>query len=92
MLSIMNTSDTMLLLIVIPFFAGTRQSISDAVHLALDTNIDLSSLCCSEGCISASRNADTICALEELIGVWCHQVEQVLAQGSQIRKEADDSG
>ncbi len=71
---------------------GTRQSINDAVNLSLETNVDLTSLCTSEGCISASRNADTISALEELISVWCHQVEQVLAQGSQIRKEADDSG
>lgn len=62
------------------------------MHLSLDTSVDLSSLSTSEGCIAASRISDTISALEELVAVWCQQVELVLAQGSQIRKEADDSG
>lgn len=71
---------------------GAQQSISDAVHLSLETSVDLSSLSTSEGCIAASKNPETIASLEQLVGIWCQQVEEVLAQGSQIRKEADDSG
>ena len=46
----------------------------------------------SEGCISAAKNSETVASLEALVCVWCQQIEGVLAQGSQIRKEADDSG
>ena len=79
-------------MIQICYFIGTQHSINDAVHLSLQTSVDLQTLSTSEGCITASRNPETISSLEQLIGVWCQQVEQVLAQGSQIRKEADDSG
>lgn len=67
-------------------------SIEGAVHLSLDTSVKLAQLGTSEGCISASKNPETVASLEQLVGVWCQQVEGVLAQGSQIRKEADDSG
>lgn len=71
---------------------GAQKSINDAVHLSMDTVIDLDTLKTSEGCISASKNPETVAGLEQLIGLWCQQVEDVLAQGSQIRKEADDTG
>lgn len=71
---------------------GAQKSINDAVHLSMDTLIDLDTLKTSEGCISASKNPEMVAGLEQLIGLWCQQVEDVLAQGSQIRKEADDTG
>lgn len=54
--------------------------------------LDLRQLSTSEGCISSAKQADTVDALEQLVTVWCQQVERVLAEGSQMRKEADDSG
>ena len=73
-------------------FLGAQKSINDAVHLSMDTQVELSSLSTSEGCISASKTPETVTGLESLVAVWCQQVEDVLAQGSQIRKEADDTG
>lgn len=73
-------------------YIGAQQSINDAVRLSLTTPVDLLSLGTSDGCISAAKNTDTVTSLEQLLSVWCQQIEEVLAQGSQIRKEADDSG
>lgn len=71
---------------------GAQQSVSEAVHLSLDVAIDLKQLSTSEGCIGSAKQADIVDVLEELVTVWCQQVERVLAEGSQMRKEADDSG
>lgn len=38
------------------------------------------------------KSPDSIDVLEQLLAVWCQQVERVIAEGSQMRKEADDSG
>ena len=72
--------------------AGAQESITDAVHLSLEVAMDLHTLSTSEGCITSAKQADTVDMLEELVSVWCQQVEHVLAEGSQMRKEADDSG
>ena len=71
---------------------GAQQSITDAVHLSLDVSMDLHVLATSEGCISSAKQADIVDMLEEMVSVWCQQIEHVLAEGSQMRKEADDSG
>lgn len=54
--------------------------------------MDLDKLSTAEGCINNARSADTVIALEELATGWCAQIEQVLAEGNQMRKEADDTG
>ena len=77
---------------VLVFIIGAQQSITDAVHLSLDVSMDLSVLGTSEGCISSAKQADIVDTLEEMVAVWCQQIEHVLAEGSQMRKEADDSG
>ena len=73
-------------------FSGSQQSIDEAVHLSLETGVDLDKLKTSEGCITHSRMTETVAALEDLVLGWCQQIEQVLAEGSQMRKEADDTG
>ncbi len=30
--------------------------------------------------------------MEELLGLWCRQIEKVLTESEQIRREADDVG
>lgn len=62
------------------------------MHLNLQSSVDLDRLSTAEGCISSARSADTVLALEELTAGWCAQIEQVLAEGNQMRKEADDTG
>lgn len=79
-------------MVLIVLSSGAQQSINEAVHLSLDVTFDLKQLSTSEGCISSAKQADTVDMLEQLVTVWCQQVERVLAEGSQMRKEADDSG
>ena len=44
------------------------------------------------GIASAVGNSDFVAKLEELMGVWCKQIELVLTKSEQMRKEADDIG
>ena len=44
------------------------------------------------GVTSQLGNSDFIQKLEELMGVWCKQIELVLTKSEQMRKEADDIG
>ena len=87
---------------------GSQRSIEEAVYLNLSTSVDLSKLKTSEGCTFHSKVSESVAALEDLVSGWCQQIEQVsekpsllsfnqneiqvLAEGSQIRKEADDTG
>jgi dynein heavy chain len=41
---------------------------------------------------NAAHDAEVISGLEALVGEWCKQIEQVLAESEQMRKEADDIG
>lgn len=57
--------------------AAAQQSINEAVHLRLETSVDLSKLATSDGVIASARLTDTVNALEELTSGWCQQIEQV---------------
>lgn len=41
---------------------------------------------------NASSNGDFIVTCEELLGKWCKQINKVLTESEQVRKEADDTG
>ncbi|KAJ3055739.1 Dynein heavy chain 5, axonemal [Rhizophlyctis rosea] len=41
---------------------------------------------------NAAHNPEVITNLESLVSEWCKQIEQVLAESEQMRKEADDIG
>ena len=41
---------------------------------------------------STAGNFDLVTQLEGIVASWCKQIEQVLAQSEQMRKEADDTG
>lgn len=41
---------------------------------------------------NAAHNPEVITTLEALVSEWCKQIEQVLAESEQMRKEADDIG
>lgn len=61
------------------FFLTTaaQQSINEAVHLSLETSVDLSRLATSDGVIANARSSETVNALEVLTSGWCQQIEQV---------------
>ena len=42
--------------------------------------------------MSAVGNSDFIEKLEDLVKIWCRQINEVLTESEQIRKEADDIG
>ena len=42
--------------------------------------------------LNAAHNPEVVGALEGLVSEWCKQIEQVLAESEQMRKEADDIG
>ena len=41
---------------------------------------------------NATHHPDLVSSLEQLVSEWCKQVEKVLAESEQMRKEADDVG
>uniref|UniRef100_A0A4W3JTT1 Dynein axonemal heavy chain 8 n=1 Tax=Callorhinchus milii TaxID=7868 RepID=A0A4W3JTT1_CALMI len=63
-----------------------------AVLLTQTKDIDLSKLRSFEQVTAASSNPETILQLENVLMVWYKQLEQVLAQSDQVRKEAENSG
>lgn len=40
----------------------------------------------------AAQNSEVVAQLELLVAEWCKQIEQILAESEQMRKEADDIG
>lgn len=78
--------------LLLTFCLGAQQSVSEAVHLGRDTPVNLDNLKTAEGCIANARSAETVALLEKLVVGWCQQIERVLAEGNQMRREADDTG
>lgn len=67
-------------------------NVDGAVRLSECTTVDLDKLQTPAECTAAANEPDTVSALEELVSDWCKQIEQVLAESAQMRKEADDTG
>uniref|UniRef100_A0A4W3JTU8 Dynein axonemal heavy chain 8 n=1 Tax=Callorhinchus milii TaxID=7868 RepID=A0A4W3JTU8_CALMI len=71
---------------------SANSSLHKAVLLTQTKDIDLSKLRSFEQVTAASSNPETILQLENVLMVWYKQLEQVLAQSDQVRKEAENSG
>jgi len=56
---------------------GCQESIDQAVYLDLNTPLNLNQLKTSDGCITHSKMADSVTALEDLVSKWCQQIEKV---------------
>lgn len=54
--------------------------------------VDLSPYKLQSNYVDASAHPDIITSLQHLVTEWCKQVEKVLAESEQMRKEADDVG
>nr|XP_012602340.2 dynein heavy chain 8, axonemal [Microcebus murinus] len=74
------------------FLDGARISIEGTVKLKTIDNIDFSKLHNFEEVTAAAGSSETVHQLEEVLMVWYKQIEQVLIESEQMRKEADDSG
>ncbi|XP_030652607.1 dynein heavy chain 8, axonemal [Nomascus leucogenys] len=74
------------------FLGGTRISIEGTVKLKTIDNVNFSKLHTFEEVTAAASNSETVHQLEEVLMVWYKQIEQVLIESEQMRKEADDSG
>ncbi|XP_059501668.1 dynein axonemal heavy chain 8-like [Stegostoma tigrinum] len=73
------------------FLNGALTSLEKAVVLKSET-VDLSQLRSFEQVTAAASNPEIILQLENVLLMWHNQLEQVLAQSNQVRKEAEDSG
>ncbi|KAH0518122.1 Dynein heavy chain 8, axonemal [Microtus ochrogaster] len=74
------------------FLDGARISIEGTVMLKKVDNIDFSKLHTFEEVTAAASNSEMVHQLEEVLMMWYKQIEQVLIESEQMRKEADDSG
>ncbi|XP_055427469.1 dynein axonemal heavy chain 8 isoform X2 [Bubalus kerabau] len=74
------------------FLDGARISIEGTVKLKKIDNVDFSKLHTFEDVTLAASNSETVRQLEDVLMIWYKQIEQVLIESEQMRKEADDSG
>ncbi|KAM9382937.1 dynein axonemal heavy chain 8 [Phaethornis superciliosus] len=74
------------------FLEGAIVSIEGRVELAKIEDINFSKLQSFENITAAASNPDLFHQLEEGLMTWYRQIDQVLIESKQIRKEADDSG
>ncbi|XP_004619390.1 dynein axonemal heavy chain 8 [Sorex araneus] len=74
------------------FLDGARISIEGTVTLKKIDNVDFSKLHSFEEVTAAASNSETLRNLEDVLMIWYKQIEQVLIESEQMRKEADDSG
>ncbi|XP_019405170.1 PREDICTED: dynein heavy chain 8, axonemal [Crocodylus porosus] len=74
------------------FLDGATISIKGTVELKKIDSVDFSKLQSFEEVTAAAANPDTVHELEDVFMIWYKQIEQVLIESEQMRKEADDSG
>ena len=58
--------------------AGAKISAEGAVTLHGCEKVDMKTIGTAQDCIGAAGNADTVSKLEEVVLIWCKQIEQVL--------------
>ncbi|CAB1339925.1 unnamed protein product [Coregonus sp. 'balchen'] len=76
----------------IHFLDGMQACIEGTVQLKTASNIDFSRLVSFEDVKAAAADVDMVHQLEEALMMWYKQIEQVLTESDQMRKEADASG
>ncbi|XP_075002904.1 dynein axonemal heavy chain 8 isoform X1 [Calonectris borealis] len=74
------------------FLEGAIISIEGTVELKKIDYINFSKLQSFEKVTAAADNPDMVHQLEEVLMIWYRQIERVLIESKQMRKEADDSG
>ncbi|XP_047444882.1 dynein axonemal heavy chain 8-like [Mugil cephalus] len=69
-----------------------QMSNESIVHMTTVSDIDFSKLVSLEDMKVAAANFDMVHRLEEILTQWCKQIEQVLLESDQLRKEVDCAG
>ncbi|XP_015771206.1 PREDICTED: LOW QUALITY PROTEIN: dynein heavy chain 5, axonemal-like [Acropora digitifera] len=80
------------LLAFIGILSSAQASLNDAVTLKECDTIDLTRISSPTDFIAAASSTETLEQIEEVVTAWVKQIEQVLAESEQMRKEADDVG
>uniref|UniRef100_A0A803W400 Dynein axonemal heavy chain 8 n=1 Tax=Ficedula albicollis TaxID=59894 RepID=A0A803W400_FICAL len=76
----------------ISFLGGAAACIEGTVELEKVDDIDFSELQTFDKITAAADNYDTVHQLEEVLMIWYRQIEHVLIESKQLRREAKDSG
>ncbi|NWT51238.1 DYH8 protein, partial [Erythrocercus mccallii] len=76
----------------ISFLGGAAASIEGTVELEKIDYINFSELQTFDKITAAADNYDTVRQLEEVLMIWYRQIEHVLMESKQLRREAKDSG
>uniref|UniRef100_H0ZBP9 Dynein axonemal heavy chain 8 n=1 Tax=Taeniopygia guttata TaxID=59729 RepID=H0ZBP9_TAEGU len=78
--------------VLITFFSGAAACIEGTVELKKIDHINFSELQTFDKITAAADNYDTVYQLEEVLMIWYRQIEHVLIESRQLRREARDSG
>ncbi|EDO35603.1 predicted protein [Nematostella vectensis] len=76
----------------VAILASAQASLEDAVTLKECDTVDLSNINTPTDFIAAASSSETLEQIEAVVSAWIKQIEQVLAESEQMRKEADDVG
>ena len=71
---------------------GAQESIDERVVLKSSDKYDLSQIQTPSDYLSVANNTEALNTIEEIVRVWMKQIELVLAESEQIRREADNIG
>ncbi|XP_026120715.1 dynein heavy chain 5, axonemal isoform X1 [Carassius auratus] len=72
--------------------AGAQESLQEKVNLKECETFDLTTLKGPSDYTAVANNAEALEKIEACMKTWVKQIEQVLAESDQLRKEADDLG
>ena len=64
--------------VTVCFFVGAQTNVSGAIQLCDCTTVDIEGLSTAADCILAASNTEIVDAFEELVSVWCKDIEQVM--------------
>jgi dynein heavy chain len=71
---------------------GAQESINDRIILMPCEKYDLKQIKTPSDYLTVSNNSEILKNIEDIVCIWIKQVEQVLAESEQIRREADNIG
>ncbi|KAL5262750.1 hypothetical protein ACHWQZ_G008223 [Mnemiopsis leidyi] len=72
--------------------ANLSETFISSVKLNMPDDLPIQGLTTPQQYQNTAGNFDLVTQLEGIVASWCKQIEQVLAQSEQMRKEADDTG
>ena len=71
---------------------GAQESINDRIELKSSDKYDLTQIQTPADYLSVSNNTEHLNHIEDTVRLWMRQIEVVLAESEQIRREADNIG